>query len=186
MADKELDPDLKVLMDELEKVEGEQKPIDKPVEADKPVDKPVETTKLEEPVLEDLKPVAVQKVSDVIKFDEFEEKRAQIRNKLIDLVDTHCNSALRIIEDVESDRNKCNDVYSILFTKLQANDYRASDVAAIVATLQTKADITKTRADMMDSVAKLLAALKNNNAVNPDDGADSGMSQKEIDDLLKK
>jgi hypothetical protein len=176
-----LDPDLQSLMNELGKVEGE---IPKPSEVKVDV-------KLEDPKVEVIAVVKQEikqeiiKTAEVSEMSEFELKKARIQERLIGLIDTHCDSATRIIEDVESDRNKCDDVYNILFTKLQANDYRASDAAAITTVLQVKADISKTRANMMDSVAKLLGSLKNNNTVNPGDSGD-GLSQEEVSKLLDR
>jgi hypothetical protein len=188
MAEEELDPDLQVLMSELEKVEGEV--VASVKEEPKPESKP-EEPKLAEVILEEPKLEEPKKELKILETEqqpsEFDLKKAQIQNKLIGLIDVHCDSAVKIIEDVEADRNKCDDVYNILFAKLQANDYRASDTMAIVATLQTKADITKTRANMMDSVAKLLASLKNNNTVNTGEGAGSGdLSPEEVKKLLER
>lgn len=190
MEEEQLDPDLQKLMSELEKVEGEvvapkEEPKEEPKIESKLEDPKLAEVVLEEPKLEELKKEIKTLESEPL--SEFDIKKAQIQNKLIGLIDVHCDSAVRIIEDVEADRTKCDDVYNILFTKLQANDYRASDTMAIVATLQTKADITKTRANMMDSVAKLLASLKNNNTVNTGEGSGSGeLSPEEIKKLLER
>lgn len=180
MEEQPLDPDLQNLMNELGQVEGEVKPPELKVEEKPPVK--LEDPILVEPKLED-RPIVNAELAEI---SEFEVKKTQIQNRLIGLIDTHCDSATRIIEDVESDRKKCDDVYNILFAKIQANDYRASDAMAIVTTLQTKADITKTRANMMDSVAKLLGALKNNNTINPDGGGSGELSQDDIKRLLAK
>lgn len=184
MEEQPLDPDLQNLMNELGKVEGETpKPPEPKAEEPKVaevVDVKVTDTKVEEPK---------QEIKDAVLADSsvIDDGRARIQGRLIGLIDTHCDSAIRIIEDVESDRKKCDDVYNILFAKLQNNDYRASDAAAIVATLQTKADITKTRANMMDSVAKLLGSLKNNSTVQTDNGGGSGdLSSEEIKALLDR
>ena len=176
-----LDPDLQNLMNELGQAEGEVKPQEPKIE-----EKP--SAKIEDPVVVEPKLEEKPEVKDaeLAEISEFEAKKTQIQNRLIGLIDTHCDSATRIIEDVESDRKKCDDVYNILFAKMQANDYRASDAMAIVTTLQTKADITKTRANMMDSVAKLLGALKNNNTINPDGGGSGDLSQEDIKKLLAK
>jgi hypothetical protein len=187
LSEQPLDPDLQSLMNELGKVEGE---IPKP-DISKLEDIKVDV-KQEEKI--DVKPEdkLVELKSEIIKdaeineMSEFELKKARIQERLIGLIDTHCDSATRIIEDVESDRTKCDDVYSILFAKLQNNDYRASDAAAITTVLQVKADITKTRANMMDSVAKLLGSLKNNNTINTGDSNSDGLSQEEVNRLLDR
>lgn len=188
MADQEekLDPDLQALMSELGKVEGEIKTEieSKQIEEQKPVEeqKPQEEIAVEEPKL--ISPEIVKHV-EVEQVGIADKEKARIQSKLIGLIDIHCDNAVKIIEDVESDRKKCDDVYNILYAKVQDGDYRASDIAALVSVLQTKGDISKTRSDMMDSVAKMLASIKNNNTVPTDPNNGNGdLSQEDIKKLL--
>lgn len=184
MAEQPLDPDLQSLMSELGKVEGEvteeqAAPVQTvPEPVLEPKQEAVEEPKLVVPT--------VEKTPIPEEVNKFDAEKQRIHARLLGLIDTHCDSAAQIIEDVESDRRKCDDVYNIMFTKLQNNDYRASDAAAIVTVLQTKAEITKTRASMMDSVAKLLASVKNNNTVASEGGGSGDLSQEEVKNLLEK
>jgi hypothetical protein len=137
--EKELDPDIQNLLNDLDNKE------------------PVQPTP-KEPEIKEVKAEVVQEV----KKTEIEEKKDALQLKLLKLIEGHCENAEKLITDVESDRSRCDEVYNILFAKLQDGEYSAADVTSVVSLLQTKTESSKVRALMMQEVARLLASLRNN------------------------
>lgn len=163
MADKELDPDIQNLLNELD-------------------DKPAEPV-LKEPEIKEFKAEIVKTEIAEVKKTVIEEKKDALQLKLLKLIEGHCENADKLISDVESDRSRCDDVYNILFNKLQDNNYHAADVTSIVALLQTKTESSKVRALMMQEVARLLAALRNNTTIG-ETARNDDISPQDINQLL--
>lgn len=113
--------------------------------------------------------------------DETEQK---LKNVVMDLVDKHCSSAEKMFEEAEADRKKIDDVIAVLLPKVESDNYRGSDIGSLAALLQTKADISRNRATMMDSIAKLFAAIKNNDSVSVGKKADESIDQDDVKRLL--
>lgn len=115
---------------------------------------------------------------------ELEARKNKLQFGLLGLVESHYENADRLIDDVEADRKKCDDVYDILLNKIRSDDYRGADITALVTLLQTKADISRTRASMMAEVSKLLAALRNNDSIGGKIADDSEITPDQLDRLI--
>lgn len=183
MSDEITDPDIANLLNELDeasrpkpKVKSEPKVEKKPVE-----EKPVEIVK-EPEVLNSIAVIAEDESDKIQK--QIEERKLKLQLNLIGMVESHCENSSKIIEDVEADRRKCDDVINVLFTKIQANDYHGADVTSLVVALQTKADISRTRASMMAEVSRLLAALRNNTSMAGGGNTNSNISIREVKQLV--
>jgi hypothetical protein len=117
-------------------------------------------------------------------INELEARKNKLQFGLLGLVENHYENADRLIDDVEADRKKCDDVYDILLNKIRSDDYRGADITALVTLLQTKADISRTRASMMAEVSKLLAALRNNDSIGGKMADDSEITPDQLDKLI--
>lgn len=116
----------------------------------------------------------------------FELQKEEMQRKILSMMDKHYDSAGMMFDEAESDRKKIDDIFAILLPKVQADNYKAADINAIAALMQTKSDISRNRASMMDSIAKLFAALKNNDSVGVRASQDADISQKDVEDLLNQ
>jgi len=118
---------------------------------------------------------------------EVDEEKERIEKNIIGLLDQHCESAKAMFNEAEVDRKKIDDIVNVLLPKIENDEYRGSDIMALSSLIQTKADISKNRASNMDSIAKLFAALKNNDRIAPGAGSggnDDDISNEEIANLL--
>lgn len=116
--------------------------------------------------------------------DAFELQKMEMQKKILSMLDKHYDSAGMMFDEAESDRKKIDDIFAMLLPKIQNDNYKTADINAIAALMQTKTDISRNRASMMDSIAKLFAALKNNDSVGVSAQSDADISQKDVENLL--
>jgi len=115
---------------------------------------------------------------------ETNERGLQLFGKMVDLLDKHSAGVDAMFSEAEEDRKRVEDVIGILMTKItDNNDYKSADVQSLASLFQTKSDITRNRASMMDAISKLFAALKNNNTIDISSNA-SEMGKEEVEKLL--
>lgn len=125
---------------------------------------------------------------ELIESDEIELKKEAIQLKILSLLDKHYDSAEKMFDEAECDRKKIDDIFAVLMPKIVGNEYKSADVQSVASLMQTKVDISRNRSAMMDSVAKLFSALKNNDSIGSMGGSGSSndLSKKEVEDLLNK
>lgn len=130
-----------------------------------------------------------EKFEDIIEAEidnnDIDEEKERMEKNILGLLQQHCDSAKAMFDEAEVDRRKIDDIVAIVLPKLESNDYKGSDIMALSNLIQTKADISKNRASNMDSIAKLFAALKNNDRISAGSGGgDDDISNDELIKLL--
>jgi len=204
----EIDPELSGLLNEIEDAEGDaskaqlEEDIDDPQKTEMEKDAEASASleidaeendiddfnSLEDDFEEDGNDDFEAQVEYEAEVVEVDQEKERIEKNIIGLLDQHCDSAKAMFEEAEVDRRRIDDVVAILLPKIEGDDYRGSDIMALANLIQTKADISKNRASNMDSIAKLFAALKNNDRIAPNAGGsgDDDLSNEEIAVLLGK
>lgn len=114
-------------------------------------------------------------------------ERERLEKSILGLVNQHVNSVDKMFEEAESDRKNIDGVLALLIPKIESDDYKGTDLLAITSLIQTKTDVSRNRASLMDSIAKLFAAVKNNDSVgfgNVENTGDDDISDADLDKLL--
>ena len=119
-------------------------------------------------------------------IDEIDERSRHIQDKLLELVDRHCESANMMFDEAEVDRKKIDMIMGILLPKIQNDNYKSADIQSLASLMQTKSDISRNRSSMMDSVSRLFAALKNNDRLGGQASGDENLTNDEVEKLLNK
>lgn len=130
-----------------------------------------------------------EELSNVEVIGEFDKDKSDIERSVIGLFKQHCSSAQAMLDEADQDRKRIDDVIAIILPKIESNDYRGTDIQALASLLQTKTDVSKNRSSHMDSIAKLFAALKNNDSVGlggKTNTGDEDISKEELEKLLNK
>lgn len=131
---------------------------------------------------------------DIIDAEEVEAEviagdleREKLEKSILGLVKQHVNSVDKMFEEAESDRKNIDNVLALLIPKIESDDYKGTDLLAITSLIQTKTDVSRNRASLMDSIAKLFASVKNNDSVGfgtIDNTGEDDISQDELDKIL--
>lgn len=122
---------------------------------------------------------------EVIAAKPMSEHEAKMQNIVVGLVEKHSHSVEKMFDEADTDRKRIDDVLGVLMTKIESDEYRGADIGALASLIQTKADISRNRASMMDSIAKLFASIKNNDSVGVNGKADDdSIDQDDIERLL--
>ena len=177
MTDDNIDPGLSELLNELAQAEKSVTATPKAEESKTVEPKPAEsipTPAAELPpvesmeVAEEAKPATPPETfttAQVMPADPNAELVAALRGKLLGLVDAAIAESSTLSQEMEVDRKKCDDIYNMLQPKIQSGEYSGQDAAAFVGIMQVKAEISSVRTKKIDSLAKLLVALKSNATV---------------------
>jgi len=128
-------------------------------------------------------------LANVEVVSEIDKDKSDIERNVIGLFKQHCSSAQAMLDEADQDRKRIDDVIALILPKIESNDYRGTDIQALASLLQTKTEVSKNRSSHMDSIAKLFAALKNNDSVGLGGKANTGdddITKEELDKLLNK
>lgn len=208
----DIDPDLANLLENIEKAEVKESEVKKPEMKVKTAKDEVEVTEVEheeidktevDSGLSDNKIVDFNSLDDEDEEDDDEDEgiidteivseldkdKSDIERSVVGLFKQHCSSAQAMLNEADQDRKRIDDVIAIILPKIESNDYRGTDIQALASLLQTKTEVSKNRSSHMDSIAKLFAALKNNDSVGIGSKANTGdddISKEELEKLLSK
>ena len=110
-----------------------------------------------------------------------------VQDRLYNLLDRHCEVVGKMFEEADVDRKKVDDILDIILPKIRGSgdDYKAADVQSAAVLMQTKVDISKNRASLMDSISRLFGALKNNDSIRKGEDGENDLSEEEVRRLLK-
>lgn len=215
MAEENIDPKLSELLSQIEEAEGHatdsedataklESEEDKAEEAEpKPEE---EKAKVIAESLDPLDPSDQGGVSDFNSLDEEEDEdfedddedslaveaeivrdsqREDIESKVLGLLEQHCNAASAMFNEADDDRKQADELMALIIPKIENNNYNAADIQSLASLMQTKADIGGNRSRHMDSIAKLFAALKNNDSIGVSGNTgDDNIDKDELEKLL--
>lgn len=111
-------------------------------------------------------------------------ERERLEKDIMGLVNHHVKSASSMFDEAETDRKKIDDIIAIILPRIEEGEYKSSDILALTNLIQTKTDVSRNRASLMDSIAKLFASIKNNDSIGVNGGNEEDLSQEDINNLL--